>query len=111
MPKLKSLLDRLLLGDPSMRYGNFKAPLNRPADPRIESGQIGLRCSHTLQSSTNLKNRMLTHCGSVHQGVEKQLEGEIALRSVLGTHAEQNDMAAAHLGVHQSRAPGDRRFA
>src|SRR5260370_16388072 len=46
-PKLESLLDGLLLGDTSMRHGNFKAPLNRSADPRIESGEIRLGCLHT----------------------------------------------------------------
>jgi hypothetical protein len=103
-PKLESLLDRLLLGDTPMRHGNFKPPMNRLAHASIESGQVLLSCLHTC----NLARMVVL---LVQQRVEKQLEGEITLRPVLRTHAEQNDVAAAQLGIDQSRTPGDRRFA
>jgi hypothetical protein len=92
-PKLESLLDRLLLGNAAVRHGNFKLPLNRPAHASVEGGQILLGCLHTC----NLARIMAL---LIQQRIEKQLEGEIALRPVLRPHTKQNDVPAPHLRVH-----------
>jgi hypothetical protein len=47
-PKPESLFDRLLLGDTSMRNGNFKPRLKRSIHASIERGEVLLGCLHAV---------------------------------------------------------------